>query len=302
MSTAFLFPGQGSQQVGMLQDIPAEYLERVAKVTGYQLIDVPHNYEDTVFIQLALLVKALFALDEIQKNEIVPDLVAGHSLGAFAAAVACQTLSFDDAVWLVYQRAVLMKAAYPSGYAMGVIVGLTRDEAAQVVQETFDPDYPVYLSNENCPMQHTISGAVIGLEKTLAVAKQRQARTAKLLKVPVPSHCKLMQATVEKLTPYINQLTLQPATCPYLKNTDGRITQDAEAIRQDLLANIEQPVQWRQMMAVAKEMGMDLTIEFPPGNTLTKLIHANFGEQLIRTINISQHGIDDTTFLYRKWR
>lgn len=302
MSTAFLFPGQGSQQVGMLQDIPVEYLERVAKVTGYQLIDVPQNYEDTVFIQLALLVKALFALDEIQKNEIVPDLVAGHSLGAFAAAVACQTLSFDDAVWLVYQRAVLMKAAYPSGYAMGVIVGLTRDEAAQVVQETFDPDYPVYLSNENCPMQHTISGAVIGLEKTLAVAKQRQARTAKLLKVPVPSHCKLMQATVEKLTPYINQLTLQPATCPYLKNTDGRLTRDAEAIRQDLLANIEQPVQWRQMMAVAKEMGMNLTIEFPPGNTLTKLIHANFGEQLIRTINISQHGIDDTTFLYRKWR
>ncbi|KRM21977.1 ACP S-malonyltransferase [Latilactobacillus graminis] len=302
MSTAFLFPGQGSQEVGMLRAVPTQYIERIKKITGYQLEDLPENYEDTVFIQLALLVKGLSALAAVQRNEIRPDLVAGHSLGAFCAAVACKAITFDDAVRIVYQRAVLMKAAYPTGYAMGVIVGLTRTEVAQVVQDTFDEMHPVYLSNENCPLQHTISGEITGLQKTLAAAKLRQARTAKLLKVPVPSHCRLMQATVAALTPFINQITFHPTICPYLKNTDGRMTQDTEVIRQDLLENIAQPVQWNQMMDVAKEMGMNLTLEFPPGNTLTKLIHAKFGERSIRTINIDQHGVDDATFLYQKWR
>ena len=88
-----------------------------------------------------------------------------------------------------------------------------------------------------------------------------------------------------------------------MKNIDGRATKDAEEIRKDLLENLAFPVQWNQMMGIAHELGMDLTIEFPPGNTLTKLIHARFGvDQGIRTLNLDQHGVDDTTFLYQKWR
>ncbi|EPH97705.1 malonate decarboxylase, epsilon subunit family protein [Enterococcus faecalis 13-SD-W-01] len=303
MSTGFLFPGQGSQKPGMLADVPISYIDRVENVTGYRLIDDEKNYQDTVFIQLALLTKAVFYLDEMEKNEILPDITAGHSIGAFCAAVACGSLTFENAAELVYHRAVLMKEAYPKDYAMGVVVGLTRSEAEKLVKETFTADEPVYLSNENCPMQHTLSGSISGLEKTLAEAKKRQAQTAKLLKVPVPSHCVLMKETVEKFKPYINTVRLTDARCLYLKNTDGRATQDAEEIRKDLLENIAYPVQWNQMMGLAKELGMDLTIEFPPGNTLTKLIHARFGaDNGIRTINLDQHGVDDATFLYQKWR
>ena len=239
----------------------------------------------------------------MKERGIKPDLVAGHSIGAFSAAVACGALSFENAAELVYHRANLMRTSYPSGYAMGVIVGLTRSEAEKVVAETFDPNEPVYLSNENCPLQHTISGSITGLEKTLAAAKTQQARTAKLLKVPVPSHCVLMNDTVEKFKPYMDTVSVKDADCLYLKNIDGRATKDAEEIRKDLLENLAFPVQWNQMMGIAHELGMDLTIEFPPGNTLTKLIHARFGvDQGIRTLNLDQHGVDDTTFLYQKWR
>lgn len=110
-----------------------------------------------------------------------------------------------------------MKEAYPSGYAMGVVVGVTRSEAEEIVAKTFDPDHPVYLSNENCPMQHTLSGSIEGLSVTLAEAKRHQAQTAKLLKVPVPSHCLLMNDTVKKFKPYMQSVHLSDARCLYIK-------------------------------------------------------------------------------------
>lgn len=303
MSTGFLYPGQGSQTSEMLQDIPMSYFDSLEKVTGYRLKDATDIEQDTVYIQLALLLKAVYYTDQLKESGIQPDLVAGHSIGAFCAAVASGALSFEDAAKLVYHRADLMKKAYPKDYAMGVIVGLTRSEAEKVVAESFDAAFPVYLSNENCPMQHTISGHIHGLKQTLALAKTYHAQTAKLLAVPVPSHCTLMDATVEQFAPIMYSVTLDATICPYLKNIDGRITTDPAKIRKDLLHNIAHPVQWNKMMDVAQEVGMDLALEFPPGNTLTKLIHAKFGEnKSIRTINIDQHGIDDTLFLYQKWR
>ncbi|WP_430612580.1 ACP S-malonyltransferase [Enterococcus sp. DIV0876] len=303
MSTGFLYPGQGSQTVTMLQDVPAVYFRQLEAATGYQLQDAQAHQEDTVYIQLALLVKAAYYTDQLKEANVFPDVVAGHSIGAFGAAMACDALSFENAASLVYHRATLMKQAYPRDYAMGVIVGLTRNEAEAVVAESFDPAYPVYLSNENCPMQHTISGHVVGLERTLTRAKAHHAQTAKLLAVPVPSHCILMAETVKKFTPFMQTINLDRPSCPYIKNTDGRMTMDPDEMRKDLLQNIAYPVQWNKMMDVAKEVGMDLALEFPPGNTLTKLIHAKFGEnKAIRTINLDQHGMDDALFLYQKWR
>lgn len=303
MSTGFLFPGQGSQRLGMLADVPLSYRERCQKATGYLLVETPENYQDTVFIQLALLIKAAYYVDELQQAGVTPDLVAGHSIGAFCAALACGSLTFEQAALLVYQRATYMKEAYPKGYGMAVVVGMTRKEAEELVDTTFDPLQPVYLSNENCPMQHTLSGSLVGLEQTLRQAKRYHPQKAQLLKVPVPSHCVLMDDTVTRFTAAMKTAVLRPPCCPYLKNTDGRLTDDVEEIRQDLLTNIAHPVQWNRMMDVASEIGMDLAIEFPPGNTLTKLIAAKFGKEgPIRTINLDQYGSDDAVFLYQKWR
>ncbi|KPG71756.1 ACP S-malonyltransferase [Enterococcus sp. RIT-PI-f] len=304
MGTGFLYPGQGSQTQEMLRDIPQVYFERLAQATGYQLKENPAAMaQDTVYIQLALLTKAAYYTDQVKEANVFPDFVAGHSIGAFCAAMACDSLSFENAASLVYHRATLMKQAYPADYAMGVIVGLTRTEAEMAVVSSFDPTYPVYLSNENCPMQHTISGHVKGLAQTLAAAKTYHAQTAKLLAVPVPSHCALMDETVTKFAPFMQTVMIDIPSCLYLKNTDGRSTMDPEEVRKDLLYNIAQPVQWNKMMEVLQELGMDCSFEFPPGNTLTKLIHAKFGENNgIRTINLDQHGIDDALFLYQKWR
>jgi malonate decarboxylase epsilon subunit len=301
MSNGFLFPGQGSQKLNMLQDVPQSYLDKCEALTGISLIETEARYRDTVFIQLALIIKAAFYIDEMNGRGIRPDLVAGHSIGAFAAALACETLTLEEVLLLVHRRAEFMKQAYPQGYAMGVIVGLTRAEVETLVEQTFDESYPVYLSNENCPIQHTISGSISGLKKTLAEAKKSQANTAKLIRVPVPSHCKLMDDTVEKLAPYMEQVTFKTPQCTYLKNIDGRSTTESSEIKQDLLTNIAHPVQWNRMMDVSKELGLTIGIEFPPGNTLTKLFQAKFGEA-IRTINLDQHGIEDTVFLYNKWR
>lgn len=303
MSTGFLFPGQGSQRLEMLKNVPKSYLKTVHDITGFDMKETEESYQDTVFIQLALLTIEIYYANEMKKNGIMPDFVAGHSIGAFSAAVACGSLSFENAASLVYHRATFMKQAYPINYAMGVIVGLDRSEVQRIVDETFDDKYPVYISNENCPMQHTISGHVKGLEKTLSVAGKNRAQVAKLIKVPVPSHCELMDETVTKFTPYVKEVKLVEPQCMYLKNIDGRKTYDAEEIRKDLLTNIAHPVQWSSMMDVAKEMGMDLTIELPPGNTLTNLIFAKFGKDKdVRTINLDQYGIDDSLFLYEKWR
>jgi malonate decarboxylase epsilon subunit len=303
MSTGFLFPGQGSQTREMLQHIPDDYFTRLEQATGYQLQKDGDMKNDTVYIQLALLVTAAYSVDQIKNEGIQPDLVAGHSIGAFCAALASECLTFEDTANLVYQRATLMKEAYPNDYAMGVIVGLTRSEAEQAVARSFDKNFPVYLSNENCPMQHTVSGHVKGLEKNLALAKTYHAQTAKLLAVPVPSHCELMDETVAKFESHMRSITINSPICPYVKNIDGRLTTDPAEIRKDLLQNIAFPVQWNKMMDVIKEMGTDIVLEFPPGNTLTKLIHAKFGENKeIRTINLDQHGIDDAVFLYQKWR
>ncbi|MGM0123081.1 malonate decarboxylase epsilon subunit [Enterococcus sp. AZ194] len=301
MSSGFLFPGQGGQKMGMLTDVPEEYIEDCQRVTDILLEEKDGCYEDTIFTQLALIVKAAFYTDELKKRKIYPELVAGHSIGAFAAAYACESLSFTEMLALVYHRASLMKMAYPTGFGMGVIVGLTRTEVTELVEKTFDEKHPVYVSNENCPMQQTISGSIEGMKRTLEAAKQYQAQTAKLLRVAVPSHCLLMEETVKAFTPFVENAQLAPPVCTYMKNIDGRPTTDTAEIRQDLLTNIAHPVQWNKIMDVTKELGMTMSIECPPGNTLTKLYQAKFGEA-IRTLNLEQHGIEDTVFLYEKWR
>ncbi len=126
-------------------------------------------------------------------------------------------LTFENAAELVYHRAVLMKEAYPSGYAMGVVVGVTRSEAEEIVAKTFDPDHPVYLSNENCPMQHTLSGSIEGLSVTLRRSQTAPSANSKLLKVPMPSHCLLMNDTVKKFKPYMQSVHLSDARCLYIK-------------------------------------------------------------------------------------
>lgn len=302
MKPTFLFPGQGGQRMGMLKDVPQEYLDLCEKTTGYSLVESEDAYRDTVFIQLAILLKDVVALDRLKAEGIEPGVVAGHSIGAFTAAVAAGALDLENALSLVFHRATLMKQAYPSDYAMGVIIGLTRSEVQKIVDTTFQKEYPVYLSNENSELQQALSGHIKGLEATLAVARQSGAQNAKLILVPVPSHSPLMKATVDQFRPFVNEAPIHAPNCWYIKNFDGRGTKDAAEIRKDLLLNLEYPVLWNDMMDVIKELGTKIALEFPPGHTLSRLLQGKFSEEAIRLISIDDHGLEDSLFLYEKWK
>lgn len=299
MNCTFVFPGQGSQYVGMLQDVDQEYLVECQRVTGIKLTDSSVDYQDTIKTQLALIVKATWAIDQLKQQGVQPNMVAGHSIGAFAAAYAAEVLTFTDVLTLVYRRAYLMQQLYPHDYGMGVVVGLTRAELSPLITQLQQQGAQVYLSNANAPLQQTISGRISDIEAVFTAVKTSAVQKAKLLNVAVPSHCQLMTPMVAELTAVADQLVFKAPICPYICNIDGRNTCDIDQIKLDLTTNIIHPVLWDEMLDVAFELGMSTVLEFPPGTTLTKLIQTKFNDAC-KVINFDHYGIDDAVFILNK--
>ncbi len=296
--TIWLAPGQGSQNLAMLENVDPLYFQQVKAETGKDFQQRPPDYQQTVDIQLALLITELSAADQLRDAGIAIDMVAGHSLGAFSAAVIAGVLSASDAIKLVYRRASLMQSLYSSGYGMGVITGLTQQELATLIELQFNMENPVYLSNQNEELQMTISGSWKGIDALITVAKAHGAGLAKRLAVPTPSHSILMKPVAEALEQLATEIEFHTPLVPYLGNCTGRLLSDADEIAEDLIHNVVHPVRWLDMMQVAVENGMQHFIELPPGSTLTNLVRQRYPDQL--TYSVDQYGISDTIFLYKK--
>ena len=296
--TIWLFPGQGSQNLAMLEDIDSRYFQLVKDETGKDFQQQPPDYHQTVDIQLALLIAEVSAAERLREEAVDIDMVAGHSLGAFSAAVVAQVLTLSDAIKLVYQRASLMQSLYPSGYGMGVVTGLTRQELGSLVDANFSSDNPVYLSNQNEELQLTISGSWVGIDRVITVAKEQGAGLAKRLAVPTPSHSLLMKPVAEALEQLATEIEFHSPIVPYLGNCTGRLLNDADEVAEDLIHNVVHPVQWLDMMQIAVENGMHHFIELPPGVTLTNLVKRSYPD--LSTYSVDQYGISDTIFLYKK--
>ena len=213
-------------------------------------------------------------VDQLKKLGWQPTLVAGHSLGIFAAAYAAGVINKEDVFKLVALRAKLMQECYPEGYGMGVVVGLSRPEVKKLVAEVHSDTNPVYISNQNSEMQNTISGKLIAIKQVLALAKENGASKAKLLHVPNPSHSPLMQKTADQLNTFIAQLNLHQPSCIYLANYNGHAVRSLKDIKYDLGNNVIYPVLWETMMQVALEYQPDVSSEFSPGTAFTKLLKA----------------------------
>lgn len=298
--SVWMFPGQGSQNHEALQDIPHEYFALVKHITGLDFeINLP-DFSQTRDIQLMLLLIEVYNAKKLRLEGVEPDFVAGHSLGAFSAAVIAQVLNLESAIELVYHRASLMQSLYPKGYGMGVVSGLTRQELENITERYFIFDKPAYVSNQNEELQLTVSGHWETIDLILKAAKEEGAGFVKRLNVPTPSHSPLMQEVTDELYRVSKGLIFNPPSYPYFSNCTGRLYTTADEVREDLINNVTYPVKWIDMMQAAIENGSEIFIEMPPGQTLTKLIHRSYPEVI--AFAADQYGIEDTAFLYKKWR
>jgi malonate decarboxylase epsilon subunit len=280
MSIAFLFPGQGSQSVGMLHhllDHPEveRTLEEVSSVLGIDVrgLDSEKALTSSVSVQLALLTSGVSTARALMEQGALPSVVCGLSVGAFAAAVVADVLTLEDAVELVKLRADKMVELYPSGYGLSAIIGLTEAQVVNIIQAVTTDQ--VFLANINAPLQMVIAGSEAGMERVLEQARRQGARKAERLDVSVPSHCPLLQPVADLLQHRLSALQLRKPNLIYVGNVNARAMRAPDPIASDLANNIAHGVRWHDATTVAKELGCNLFLEMPPGHVLSDLAREN---------------------------
>jgi len=276
---AFLFPGQGSQFAGFLHTLGgatphariAETVEEASDVLHMDVLDLDHvdALNSTVAVQISLLVASVATVRALHDEGIVPDVAAGLSVGAYGAAVACGAISFDDALKLLHLRAQLMQRAYPQGYGMLAVSGLSERELDTVIANAHTQ--AAYIANLNAPRQIVVAGADADLDRVRERALKAGARKAERLAVSVPSHCVLLDDAARELTETANKIAFRAPSIPYISNRGARPLRQADAIRIDLATNLRYPVRWHDSTIVLGELGAQVFVEMPPGRTLTQL-------------------------------
>ena len=285
---AFVFPGQGSQSIGMLAELGAEHpivmetFAQASEVLGYDLWKLVQHDEDgqlnqTHITQPALLTAsvALWRL-WLQQGGLMPSVLAGHSLGEYSALVCAGALDFSDAVRLVEARGQFMQAAVPPGEgAMAAIIGMDDDAIAAACDASAQGQV-VAPVNYNSPGQVVIAGSRSAVERAMVACKEGGAKRALPLPVSVPSHCALMLPAAEKLRTMLEGMQVRVPGIPVVQNVDAKVTSSSEVIVNNLVAQLHQPVLWTNCVESIAASGVDLVVECGPGkvlNGLTKRIN-----------------------------
>ena len=285
MSVLFTFPGQGAQKAGMLHTLPSHpetvrTLDEASAALGHDVLslDSAAALRSTVAVQLSLLVAGVATARVLAAHGAPPTMVAGLSIGAWPAAVVAGVLDFTDAVRLVELRARLMEDAYPAGYGMTAIGGLTRQQLEPLLARVHGPATPVYLANLNAPRQLVVSGSVPALDAVAALALAHGAHRAERLAVPVPSHCPLLDEQAHTLACACDQVAHRRPRITYVSSSAARALFDTDRIVADLAANMARPVLWADALRHAWERGARAALEMPSGSVLTRLAQeADFG-------------------------
>ncbi|MDW3687429.1 malonate decarboxylase subunit epsilon [Cupriavidus sp. CV2] len=280
MSTLFTFPGQGAQRPGMLHALPDHpavraTISETSEALGRDVLalDSAAELASTVAVQLCLLTAGVAMARCLLAEGAKPDAVAGLSIGAFPAAVCAGVLGHADAVRLVALRGELMERAYPSGYGMTAILGLESGPLERIIAQVHGPASPVYLANLNAPTQLVIAGAAAAMARVAALALDAGAHAAKPIAISVPSHCALLDdAAVELAHAFdgVRERVRRPRL-RYFSASAARELRDPARIAADLARNLAVPVRWHEAMLLARECGVRLAVEMPPGNVLTRL-------------------------------
>lgn len=280
---AFVFPGQGSQAVGMLAELGANHpvvtdtFGQASKVLGYDLWQLVQHDADgqlnqTHITQPALLTAsvALWRL-WLDQGGATPKVMAGHSLGEYSALVCAGALDFEDAVSLVEARGKFMQAAVPAGEgAMAAIIGLGDDAIAEACEVSAQGQI-VAPVNYNSPGQVVIAGSKAAVERAMVACKEAGAKRALPLPVSVPSHCALMQPAADQLSEMLTSIQVNVPIIPVVQNVDAKVATSGESIVKNLVAQLHQPVLWTQCVEAIATYDADLVVECGPGKVLTGL-------------------------------
>ncbi|RZF27082.1 malonate decarboxylase subunit epsilon [Paraburkholderia sp. UYCP14C] len=283
---ALLFPGQGAQSEGFLHRLPQhraveDTLAEAADTLDIDVLtlDSPESLESTVAVQLGLTIAGVAIARALADEGLVADISAGLSVGAYPAAVGSGAVAFRDALKMVRRRAELMETAYPSGYGLAAVSGLSeRQVETLVAQQAAEQRQRVYIGNVNAPRQIVMAGADRALDSFIERALAAGARKATRLAVSVPSHCELLAHASDELVAYSRELRFERPRGIYIGNRGGRPLYTAEAIREDLATNMRYTVRWFDALTVMQEMGAQVLVEAPPGQVLTDIVRENFSE------------------------
>lgn len=281
--TAFVFPGQGSQQLGMLKDLAAQEsiiqstFSEASAVLNYDLWDLVQNgtaeqLNQTDVTQPALLTAgvALWRL-WVARGGKQPDFMAGHSLGEYTALACSGSLAFEDAVLLVEQRGRFMQSAVPAGTGgMAAIIGLDDALVVEACVEAAHTEV-VEAVNFNSPGQIVIAGNIAAVERAMVLAKEKGAKRALPLPVSVPSHCALMRPAALQLADSLAGINVQAPRIPVVQNVTAGLESAPAALKQNLVEQLYRPVLWTKSVEFLVTQGVSRTLECGPGKVLCGL-------------------------------
>ena len=277
MSLALLFPGQGAQRPHMLHDLPASpAITAVLDESGWQIddLDSVEALANTANVQIALVIAGVAgARALVDDHGLAPEFVAGHSVGAFAAAVTAGVLTLAEALAAVELRGQSMERACAQGdWGMAAVRGLATTAVARLVADVGTDDDPLWVANVNAATQTVVSGTDRALLRAADAAGRAGAQSCERLDVAVASHCPIQQDTARLMTEHLAQLPRRRPTCRYLTNTRGRVTASAEVVLDDLAQSVAYPVQWYDGTRLLGELGVTRAVEAPPGHVLTRML------------------------------
>ena len=280
--TAFLFPGQGSQKVGMLAELAEQFsgvqetFAEASEAIGFDLWQIAQSGEglDQTENTQPVLLTASIALWRVwlDLGGIAPKYLAGHSLGEYSALVAAQALSLTDAVKLVNLRGKLMQSAVPQGQgAMAAILGLPDEKVLELCQSvSASGQGSVEAANYNAQGQVVIAGSTALVNDVMALAKEQSGK-AIALPLSVPSHCSLMKPAAEQFAAALEQTAIELPHIPVIQNVNAAIATDVAQLRQALTAQLYQSVQWTRTMQYLQDQGIQYVVECGPGTVLSNL-------------------------------
>jgi [acyl-carrier-protein] S-malonyltransferase len=280
---AFIFPGQGSQAVGMGKELAEKFpiarrtFEEADEALGYKLSQVCFEGPEeqlrlTEITQPAILTVSVAALRVLEGRAPRPSFVAGHSLGEYSAHVASGTMTLADAVRTVRNRGKYMQEAVPVGAGtMAAILGMELEKVSEICQEVAQGEVCA-PANINSPEQIVISGHTAAVERGAKLARERGAKLAKVLPVSAPFHCSLMKPAQDRLEADLSALKTQKPVYPVVCNVEASIVNDEQRARETLVAQVTGSVKWEPSMRLLIEKGVQTFVEIGPGKVLCGLM------------------------------